>query len=67
VQDPGDLGTLLRTAAAFGWQAVWLLPGCCDPFNDKAVRASKGATFKVPLVQGDWEQLQQVGEAAYSS
>lgn len=35
VQDPGNLGTLLRSAAALGWQAVVLLPGCCDPWNDK--------------------------------
>ncbi|GFR49266.1 hypothetical protein Agub_g11245, partial [Astrephomene gubernaculifera] len=41
VQDPGNLGTLVRTALAFGWQGVFLLPGCCDPFNDKALRASR--------------------------
>lgn len=60
VQDPGNLGTLLRCAAAFGWDAVWLLPGCCDPFNDKALRASRGAGFKVPLASGTLEQLLQV-------
>lgn len=38
VQDPGNLGTLVRTAAALDWDAVFLLPGCCDPFNDKALR-----------------------------
>lgn len=57
VQDPGNLGTLLRSALAFGWQAVYLLPGCCDPFNDKAVRASRGAAFRMPLAHGDWEAL----------
>lgn len=60
VQDPGNLGTLLRCAAAFGWDAVWLLPGCCDPFNDKALRASRGAGFKVPMAAGTLEQLLQV-------
>ncbi len=58
VQDPGNLGTLLRTALALGWQAVYLLEGCCDPFNDKAVRASRGASFRIPLTHGDWDGLQ---------
>lgn len=57
VQDPGNLGTLLRSALAFGWQAVYLLPGCCDPFNDKAVRASRGAAFRIPIAHGDWGEL----------
>lgn len=57
VQDPGNLGTLLRSALAFGWQAVYLLPGCCDPFNDKAVRASRGAAFRIPMAHGDWDDL----------
>lgn len=58
VSDPGNLGTLLRTALAFGWHGVYLLPGCCDPFNDKALRAAMGATFKIDLLQGDVTQLQ---------
>lgn len=45
VSDPGNVGTLLRTAYALGWEGVYLLPGTCDPFNDKALRASLGATF----------------------
>lgn len=57
VQDPGNLGTLLRSALAFGWEAVYLLPGCCDPFNDKAVRASRGAAFRIPLAHGGWDEL----------
>uniref|UniRef100_A0A383WFA6 tRNA/rRNA methyltransferase SpoU type domain-containing protein n=1 Tax=Tetradesmus obliquus TaxID=3088 RepID=A0A383WFA6_TETOB len=57
VQDPGNLGTLLRCAAAFGWDAVWLLPGCCDPFNDKALRASRGAALRWPLAAGSLQEL----------
>ncbi|GBG81186.1 hypothetical protein CBR_g31860 [Chara braunii] len=57
VQDPGNLGTLLRTAAALGWDGVFLLPGCCDPFNEKAIRASRGAAFHIPVAVGDWSQL----------
>jgi RNA methyltransferase, TrmH family len=48
VSDPGNLGTLLRTALAFGWEGVYLLPGCADPFGDKVLRASQGAMFHLP-------------------
>ena len=47
VQDPGNLGTLVRTAAALAWDAVYLTDGCCDPFSDKAIRSSRGATLQV--------------------
>jgi TrmH family RNA methyltransferase len=62
VQDPGNLGTLLRTALALGWEGAFLLNGCCDPFNDKALRAAKGATFRLPLAAGDWSSLQQLAQ-----
>lgn len=60
IQDPGNLGTLLRTAAAFAWDGVFLLPGCCDPFNDKAIRAARGATYRVPLAMGEWSHLETI-------
>lgn len=63
IQDPGNLGTLLRTAAAFSWDGVFLLPGCCDPFNEKAVRASRGACFRVSIATGHWDLLQQFVDA----
>lgn len=53
VQDPGNLGTLVRSAGAFGCAAVACLPGTVDPWNPKAVRASAGALFRVPVVQGN--------------
>lgn len=59
ISDPGNLGTLLRTALAFGWEGAFILEGSCDPFNEKALRAAKGATFRLPLVQGTWEALLQ--------
>lgn len=58
VQDPGNLGTLVRSALAFGWDGIFLLPGCCDPFNDKALRASRGASFQIPIVSGEWNHLE---------
>lgn len=59
-QDPGNLGTLLRTAVACDWDGVILLPGCADPFNEKALRASRGACFKIPIQYGthkDWRNI----------
>ena len=57
VQDPGNLGTLLRCAMAVGWDAVLLLPGCCDPFNEKALRAGRGAALRLPLAEATWDEL----------
>lgn len=57
IQDPGNLGTLLRTAAALSWDTVCLLDGCCDPYNDKAIRAARGATFQVNICSGSWNDV----------
>lgn len=52
VGDPGNVGTLCRTAAAFGCDWVALGPGSADAFNPRAVRASMGATFTIPILEG---------------
>ncbi|KAF3333022.1 rRNA methyltransferase 3B [Carex littledalei] len=57
IQDPGNFGTLIRSARAFKWDGVFLLPDCCDPFNDKALRAARGASFQLPVISGNWSQL----------
>jgi RNA methyltransferase, TrmH family len=51
ISDPGNVGTILRSAEAFGAGSVAFGPGTADPFGPKAVRASMGAVFTVPLVQ----------------
>jgi TrmH family RNA methyltransferase len=51
VADPGNVGTILRGALAFGAGCVVLGPGCADPYGAKAVRASMGALFSVPVVR----------------
>ena len=51
VHDPGNVGTILRSAEAFGAAGVAIGPGTADPFGPKAVRASMGAVFTVPLAR----------------
>ena len=60
VQDPGNVGTVLRTADAFGADGVILLPGCADPFSPKTVRASMGAVFRCPVWQCEPEELKNL-------
>lgn len=57
VQDPGNLGTLVRGADAFGMQAVVALPGTTDFWNGKTIRSAAGACFRVPLVRSTVSEL----------
>ena len=50
LRDPGNLGTIVRQAAAFDCAGVLLLKGCVDPFNHKAVRSTMGGIFHVPVI-----------------
>ena len=63
IQDPGNLGTILRTSDALDVPLV-LLEGCADVFSHKVVRASMGAVFRRELVQTTWEQVLQACKAA---
>ena len=58
IQDPGNLGTILRTADALEIP-VALLEGCADPYNHKTVRASMGAIFRTPVQQTTWQEAKQ--------
>ncbi len=58
--DPGNVGTILRTAVALGWDGAFLTPNTADPFNDKALRAARGAPLFLPLRQGSWEELTEL-------
>jgi len=55
--DPGNAGTIIRSAEASGAQGVVLTPGSVDPFNPKVVRASAGSLFRVPVVEATLESL----------
>jgi RNA methyltransferase, TrmH family len=57
IQDPGNLGTMLRSAEAFSASGVLLGEGTVNPFNSKAVRASTGSVFRVPVVRIKLEEV----------
>ena len=71
LQDPGNLGTLLRSAEAFGVQQVYLTPETVNPWNPKAVRASAGSVFRMPVGRASLtqigEQLQGQGTRLYAA
>ena len=77
VRDPGNLGTILRTAEAAGVQAVLLSSGTTDAWSPKVVRSSMGSHFRLPILSLDWQEMttavsgfqvlhaDMVGEMAY--
>ena len=63
IRDPGNLGTLLRSAAATGVQAVLLPPETTDAFSPKVVRSGMGAHFRLPIHSLTWEQIEQMSRS----
>jgi RNA methyltransferase, TrmH family len=61
IADPGNLGTILRSAEASGADLVVLTPGSVDPYNPKVVRASAGALFHVPVVEATLDDVAASG------
>ena len=60
VSDPGNTGTLIRTAVATGVSGIIQLPGCCDIWNPKAIRSAMTASFLMPSYAAEsWDELQQ--------
>ncbi len=57
VQDPGNVGTILRTADAMGCDGLVLVNGCADPWSWKTVRASMGASFRLPIWEMEADSL----------
>jgi RNA methyltransferase, TrmH family len=55
LKDPGNMGTLFRTALGLGWEGILITPQSVDPFNDKALRAAKGSTLMLPF----WEVTEE--------
>jgi TrmH family RNA methyltransferase len=71
IQDPGNLGTILRSAEAFGADAVVSLPGTASCWNQKAVRASAGSVFRLPVISSGVDeclmQLRQAGVKVFTT
>lgn len=57
IRDPGNLGTLIRTCAAAGVDALLLTPGSVDPYAPKVLRAGMGAQFRLPIHQAGWDAI----------
>lgn len=71
IQDPGNMGTIIRTADASGFTGVIIGEGCVDVFNDKTVRAMQGSQFHLKLYKGNLipfiEQMKENGIVVYGS
>lgn len=61
LSDPGNLGTILRSAEAAGADAVVVTPGTVDPYNPKVVRSAAGALFHLPIVDAELKDLRAAG------
>ncbi len=71
VQDPSNMGAIIRTAEAFGLQGLLLSEGCCDVYNPKVLRGSMGGVFRLPLMAAGHmadavTQLQQAGLSCWA-
>jgi TrmH family RNA methyltransferase len=71
LQDPGNLGTLIRSAEAFGAQQIFLTPDTVNPWNPKVVRSSAGSVFRLPITRAPLTQiaaqLKQQGTVLYAA
>lgn len=71
VQDPGNLGTMIRTAYSFGFDAVVLSKTSVDEYNDKCIRSTQGAIFHIPCLRMNLEEailkLQDAGVKVYAT
>ncbi|CAM3615115.1 RNA methyltransferase [Erysipelothrix urinaevulpis] len=59
VQDPGNIGTMIRTAHSFGFDAIYLSNNSADHLSPKAIRSSQGAVFHIPVIRGDLREIIQ--------
>jgi len=64
IRDPGNLGTLLRSASATGVQAVLIPPDTTDAFAPKVLRSGMGAHFKLPIQSMSWDEIEQFCKSA---
>lgn len=60
VKDPGNLGTIIRTAECAGFSGVVLVNDCVDPYNPKVVRSTMGSIFRMPILECDMEDIKNL-------
>lgn len=60
VQDPGNVGTIIRTCDAAGYRCIFMIKGSCDVYSPKVVRAAAGSLFRVPIFYVDYEQCKKI-------
>lgn len=59
VQDPGNVGTIIRASEALGADMIVLIPGTCNPFSQKVLRASAGSLFYIPVLKAEINQAEE--------
>lgn len=62
IREPGNMGTILRTASASGVEVVILSEDCVDPYNPKVLRSGMGAHFRLPIVSAKWHEIAEFTE-----
>ncbi len=62
ITNPGNLGSIIRSASAAGADGILLAPGCVDVYNPKVVQGSMGALLKVPFILANWEKIRRLTE-----
>lgn len=72
IQDPGNMGTIIRTADAAGFSGVFVLKGCVDIYNPKVLRSTMGSVFHIPIIEIDTlpeiaETLKNAGVAVFAA
>lgn len=60
INDPGNIGTMIRTSEAFGFRDIILMPGTVDIYNEKSLRASMGSIFRLNIVEMDYEEIKNL-------
>jgi TrmH family RNA methyltransferase len=59
IRDPGNMGTLIRTAEWFGFGEIWCTSGCADPFAPKVIQSAMGSVFRMPVFQMDDQLIRE--------
>ncbi|MGV8025575.1 MAG: TrmH family RNA methyltransferase [Anaerolineaceae bacterium] len=62
IQDPGNFGTILRAAVAFGLQCIFYTPGSVDPYSPKVVRSAMGAHFQIPIQSANVQKIIELSQ-----